>query len=87
MRSTFAGNRRWTTEQGFEIVGSSSRMFARYFAEQTVKSGDVLRFQAPMVPDWFIPLAHWDHKAEHCRCGASLCSRTTMARLALSRNE
>jgi hypothetical protein len=48
--------------QGFEIVGSLSRMFARYFTEQTVKSEDVVRLQAPMVPDWFIPLARWDHK-------------------------
>lgn len=41
---------------GFEVVGTLSRMFARYFAEETLENKDVARLRAPMRPDWFSPL-------------------------------
>jgi hypothetical protein len=47
-------------DQGFETTGSLSRMFARYFAEQSLRGSDVVRLQAPMQPDWFAPLLRWD---------------------------
>lgn len=42
-----------TTDQGFEMVGSLSRMFTRYFAEHTLDEADVIRLRAPARPDFF----------------------------------
>ena len=54
---------RWEPEedhgQGFETIGSLSRMFARYFAEQTMPSGTVTQLRAAVKPDWFEPLRCW----------------------------
>lgn len=54
---------RWEPEedhdQGFETIGSLSRMFARYFAEQTMPSGAVTQLRAPIRPEWFEPLRRW----------------------------
>ena len=44
------------TNQGFEIVGSLSGMFAAYYAEHTVDSGEVVQIRAPLRPNWFEPL-------------------------------
>jgi hypothetical protein len=41
------------SNQGFEIAGSISRMFARYYADQTMKNGEVVRIAAPAQPEWF----------------------------------
>lgn len=41
------------TDQGFEIVGSASRMFARYYAMQTIEEGKVVRTAIPLEPDLF----------------------------------
>ena len=41
------------TDQGFEIVGTLSRMFARYYARHTVDAGTVVQLRAPLKPDWF----------------------------------
>ena len=38
--------------QGFDMVGSLSGMFARYYAEQTVDQGEVVQLGAPLQPDW-----------------------------------
>ena len=38
--------------QGFDMVGSLSRMFARYYAEQTVAQGEVVQFYAALQPEW-----------------------------------
>jgi hypothetical protein len=47
---------RASSHQGFERIGSLSRMFARYFAEHTLHEKDVVRLRAPMRPEWFSPL-------------------------------
>ena len=44
------------TGQGFEIVGTLSRMFARYYAQHTVDGDAVVQLRAPFRPDWFAPL-------------------------------
>ena len=41
------------SDQGFETVGFLSRMFARFYAEQTMKNGEVVRIAAPVQPEWF----------------------------------
>ena len=46
------------TGQGFEIVGTLSRMFARYYAQHTVDGGAVVQLRAPLRPDWFAPLVN-----------------------------
>ena len=53
---------RWEPEepagQGFEFVGTLSRMFTRYYAEHTVDRGDVVQLRAPPRPNWFAPLVN-----------------------------
>ncbi|MGB3845440.1 MAG: hypothetical protein WA940_06190 [Sphingopyxis sp.] len=39
--------------QGFELAGSLSRMFARYYADRTLADGKVVRILAPAQPEWF----------------------------------
>lgn len=41
------------SNQGFETAGFLSRMFARYYADQTMKNGEVVRIAAPAQPEWF----------------------------------
>ena len=51
---------RWTpaepTNSDFEIVGTLSRMFASYYDEQTVDSGEVVKVHAVPQLSWFTPL-------------------------------
>lgn len=49
---------RESTNQGFESAGFLSRMFARYYADQTIKNGEVVRVAAPAQPGWFGALRH-----------------------------
>lgn len=39
--------------QGFEMAGSLSRMFARYFAQQTISDGEIIDINAPVQAEWF----------------------------------
>jgi hypothetical protein len=59
---------RWEPEeptgQGFEFVGSLSRMFSRYFAAKTIKDDAVVQLRAPLRPDWFAPLIRPDHVSD-----------------------
>ncbi len=48
------------SNQGFETVGFLSRMFARYYADRTLKNGEVVRIAAPAQPDWFAELRRKD---------------------------
>jgi hypothetical protein len=41
------------SKQGFEIAGTLSRMFARYYADRTIENGVVVRIVAPAQPEWF----------------------------------
>lgn len=45
-----------STDQGFEIIGTLSRMFAGYYAQHTVDEGKVVQLRAPLRPDWFVSL-------------------------------
>lgn len=59
---------RWEPEErsnnGFEMVGSLSRMFSRYFAEQTIVGREVVQLRAPLQPGWFAPLIAHDHVSQ-----------------------
>ena len=44
------------SNQGFEIVGTLSKMFAAHYAEQTIDSGKVVQIRAPLRPNWLEPL-------------------------------
>ena len=44
------------TNQGFEMIGTLSNMFARYYAQHTTDSGGVTQLRAPLRPNWFKPL-------------------------------
>ena len=44
------------TNQGFEMVGTLSRMFARHYASHTIEADAVVQLRAPLRPGWFAPL-------------------------------
>lgn len=46
--------------QGFDMVGTLSRMFARYYAEHTIDEEAVVQLRAPLRPDWFAPFIRKD---------------------------
>lgn len=50
--------------EGFEIVGTLSRMFARYYAEMTVDEHEVVQVHAPLRPGWFAPLVSTDYESK-----------------------
>lgn len=52
------------TDQGFEFIGSLSRMFARYYAGQTVEDRSIVQLRAPLRPGWFAPLIRTDHVSD-----------------------
>ena len=47
---------------GFEIVGSLSQIFTRYYAEQTVEDREVVQTLAPPRPKWFEPLVRSEYE-------------------------
>lgn len=59
---------RWEPEeptgQGFEFVGSLSRMFARHYAAETIRESAVLQLRAPLRPGWFAPLIRPEHVSD-----------------------
>lgn len=52
------------TNQGFEMIGSLSRIFSRYYAERTLEGADVVQIHAPSRPGWFESLLSSDYKGE-----------------------
>ncbi|MDO9068416.1 MAG: hypothetical protein Q7W05_08165, partial [Deltaproteobacteria bacterium] len=52
------------TDQGFEMVGTLSRMFARYYAEHTIDQGAVVQLRAPLRPNWFAPLVQTKYRSQ-----------------------
>lgn len=52
---------RWDPEenanQGFATIGTLSRIFCRYYSDQTLKDQEVVQLYAPPRPGWFAPLA------------------------------
>lgn len=52
------------SNQGWEGIGTASRMFSRYYAAQTVDGDNqIVQLNGKPVPEWFAPLAEWDFKA------------------------
>ncbi|MDE2790525.1 MAG: hypothetical protein OXI81_08900 [Paracoccaceae bacterium] len=49
------------TNQGFEIIGSLSGMFSRYYAKHTIDEGGVMQLRAPLRPNWFESLHNKKH--------------------------
>ena len=52
------------TNQGFEMIGSLSRIFSRYYAERTLEGTEVVQIHAPSRPGWFNPLLSADYKGK-----------------------
>ena len=52
------------TGQGFEMVGTLSRMFARYYAEHTIADDAIIQLRAPLRPHWFAPLVQPGHRSD-----------------------
>lgn len=52
------------SDNGFDFVGSLSRMFARYYAEHTVGEEGVVQLRAPLKPGWFEPLVARDGRGK-----------------------
>lgn len=50
------------SDQGFDGIGSASRIFSRFYATQTVEGDQVIQLHGAAAPDWFAPLANWDFK-------------------------
>jgi hypothetical protein len=50
----------WAPEEqvneGFEMIGTLSRIFSRYFAEATLRDGQIVQLRTPHRPGWFEPL-------------------------------
>ena len=44
------------TNQGFEMIGTLSEMFCRYYSEQTLANQEVVQLLAQPRPGWFAPL-------------------------------
>lgn len=42
--------------EGFEMIGTLSRVFSRYFADATSRNGAIIQLRAPHRPGWFEPL-------------------------------
>lgn len=40
----------------FEMIGTLSRVFSRYFADATVRDGAIVQLRATHRPGWFEPL-------------------------------
>ena len=56
----------WEPEErindGFEMIGILSSMFAKYYAEMTVDKNEVVQVNAPLRPGWFEPLISRDYE-------------------------
>lgn len=50
------------TNQGWEGIGTASRIFSSFYADQTVDGDQVIQLDGEPAPDWFAPLGSWDFK-------------------------
>ena len=48
--------------QGYEIIGTLSQIFTRYYSELTVEGQDIVQLHAPQRPGWFSPLVELAHE-------------------------
>lgn len=56
----FVSNPVEPSDQGFDGIGWASRIFTRFFAQQTVDGDHVIQLNGEAAPEWFAPLAEWD---------------------------
>lgn len=50
------------SDQGWDGIGWASRIFSRYYAEQTIDGDHVIQLNGKAAPEWFAPLSDWDFK-------------------------
>ena len=50
------------SDQGWDGIGSASRIFSRYYAAQTTDGDQVIQLHGEAAPQWFAPLSNWDFK-------------------------
>jgi hypothetical protein len=50
------------SDQGWDGIGSASRIFSPFYAAQTVDGDQVIQLHGEAAPDWFAPLSDWDFK-------------------------
>jgi hypothetical protein len=50
------------SEDGMDGIGSASRIFSRYFDQNTIAGDAVIQLAGEPVPEWFAPIATWDFK-------------------------
>lgn len=48
------------SEQGFDGIGLASRIFSRFYREDTSAGDQVTQLNGEARPDWFRPLSEWD---------------------------
>lgn len=48
--------------QGWEGIGTASRIFSSFYAGQTIDGDQVIQLDGEPAPDWFAPLGSWDFK-------------------------
>ena len=53
---------RLNEHEAFELIGTLSSMFSRYYATKTLGEDGVLQTEAELTPDWFAPLVANDQK-------------------------
>lgn len=58
-----APQERSNPHETFEIVGTLSSLFARYYAMHTLQDGKVIQTEADLVPGWFTPLVAGEPKS------------------------
>lgn len=51
--------------RGFEIIGSLSRMFSRYYSTRTLQDHQVVQLHAPLRPNWLQPLIAADYESKN----------------------
>ena len=51
------------SSQGFDGIGFASRIFSRFYREDTSDGDQVTQLNGEPRPEWFKPLADWDFKA------------------------
>ncbi|WP_118137684.1 hypothetical protein [Oceanicella sp. SM1341] len=50
------------SDQGFDGIGLASRIFSRFYREDTSAGDQVTQLNGEARPDWFRPLSEWDFK-------------------------
>ena len=60
--SNSSPHRQEPSDQGWDGIGSASRIFSRFYAAQTIKGDQVIQLHGEAAPEWFAPLSDWDFK-------------------------